>query len=114
MTRTPLRRFSVRRLAENRLYQYRRKHFLLAHPYCQVWLAEHGVAEAVAIRDGGRVPLTGAPVSVPLATEIHHINKRRGTDLLDQQHWLAVSPEAHRRIEDNKAWARAQGYLLDF
>ena len=79
-----------------------------------MWLAEHGVEEAVALRLGGRVPLAGALVSVPLATEIHHRNKRRGADLIDPQHWLAVSAAAHRRIEDHKTWARAQGYLLDF
>lgn len=114
MNSAPLRRLSARRLEEDRLYQYRRKCFLLAHPYCQVWCAEHGVGEAVAIRQGGRLPLAGAIVSVPLATEIHHTNKRRGADLLDQQQWLAVSQAAHRRIEDHKAWARAQGYLRDF
>jgi hypothetical protein len=114
MNRSSLRRLSARRLVENRLYQYRRKLFLLAHPYCQVWCAEHGVAEEVAIRQGGRLPLDGAMVSVPLSTEIHHVNKRRGADLLDPRFWLAVSAEAHRRIEDHKDWARARGYLRDF
>lgn len=114
MIRRPLRRLSVHRLEENRLYSYRRKLFLLAHPYCQVWCAEHGITEEVAIRQGGRLPLDGATVSVPLSTEIHHVNKRRGVDLLDVRFWLAVSAEAHRRIEDHKAWARARGYLRDF
>jgi hypothetical protein len=34
MRRTTLRRISARRLAETSLYHYRRKQFLLAHPYC--------------------------------------------------------------------------------
>jgi hypothetical protein len=51
---------------------------------------------------------------VPLATQVHHRNKRRGADLLDQTEWLAVSASAHHRIENDKAWARAQGYLLNF
>jgi hypothetical protein len=51
---------------------------------------------------------------VPLSTEIHHKNKRRGADLLEPHFWLAVSQDAHRRIEENKAWARAECYLLDF
>lgn len=114
MNRTPLRRISARRLGENWLYQYRRKEFLSAHPYCQVWLAEHGLAEADVIRRGGRVAFDGVVSTAPLATEIHHKNKRRGADLLDSQYWLAVSQVGHRRIEENKTWARAQGYILDF
>lgn len=114
MNRTPLRRISARRLEETRWYHYRRRQFLLAHPYCQVWLAEHGIAEDVAQRQRGRVQFDGAIVSVPLATEIHHQNKRRGVDLLEQRYWMAVSRDAHERIEGNKAWARAQGFLLDF
>jgi len=114
MIRTPLRRISARRLTETTLYRYRRTQFLLAHPYCQVWLVEQGIAETDAVRLHGRVQLGGVTVSIPLSTEIHHVNKRRGTDLFDPRFWLAVSPGAHRQIESNKAWARAQGYLLDF
>lgn len=114
MIRSALRRVSGRRLEETWLYRYRRREFLGAHPYCQIWLAEHQVAEADAILQGGRVPVRGATVSIPLSTQIHHTNKRRGTDLLDVRHWLAVSADAHRRIETNKAWARAQGFLHDF
>jgi hypothetical protein len=102
------------RREESALYQLRRRTFLLRHPYCQVWLAEHGLAEAGVVRDGGRARLGSDWVAAPLSTEIHHRNKRRGEDLLDQRHWLAVSREAHRRIESDKAWARARGYLLDF
>lgn len=114
MNRVPLRRISARRLEETSLYRYRRIQFLRAHPYCQVWLAEHGIAETDAVRQQGRVHLDGVAVSIPLSTEIHHVNKRRGTDLLDPRFWLAVSAGAHRRIESNKPWARAQGYLRDF
>ena len=114
MNRAPLRRISARRLEENSLYRYRRTQFLLAHPYCQVWLAEQGIAEMDAVRQHGRVQRGGFTVSIPLSTEIHHVNKRRGADLLDSRFWLAVSTGAHRQIESNKAWARAQGYLLDF
>lgn len=81
MKRTTLRRVSMRRLSELSLYHYRRKQFLLAHPYCQVWLAEHGVQEETAIRQGGRVECGGVTEIIPLSTEIHHKNKRRGADL---------------------------------
>lgn len=114
MNHSMLRPMSFRRLEQTSLYLYRRKLFLLAHPYCQVWLAEHGVAEAEALRGGGVIEVGGATAIIPLATEIHHQNKRRGRDLLDQQYWMAVSTYGHRRIEANKAWARAQGFLLDF
>ncbi len=114
MKRTTLRRVSMRRLSELSLYHYRRKLFLRAHPYCQVWLAEHGVQEETAIRQGGRVECGGVMEIIPLSTEIHHKNKRRGGDLLDQDYWMAVSLDAHRGIEGNKAWARALGYSSNF
>lgn len=61
-----------------------------------------------------RVLLDGSAAIIPIATEIHHTNKRRGADLLDPQGWLAVSPEAHQRIEANKTGARGTGWRLDF
>jgi hypothetical protein len=114
MRRSALRRISGRRLMETSFYRYRRHQFLLAHPYCQVWLAENGVAEEDAIRLEGQAVINGVTVSIPLATEIHHKNKRRGDDLLDQEHWMAVSEDAHHRIESDKAWARAMNFLLPF
>lgn len=84
MKRSPLRRISARRLEETWLYCYRCRQFLLAHPYCQVWLAEHGVAESTAIHQQGRVAVGGVIVSVPLSSQVHHKNKRRCADLLDQ------------------------------
>jgi hypothetical protein len=112
--RTPLRRISERRLLQNGYYLYRRKRFLDEHPYCQVWLREHGIAEEQALRNGGVVKWEGASVSVPLSTQIHHANKRRGMDLLDEANWLAVSAEYHGRIEGQKSWARDRGYLRPF
>jgi len=110
-----LKPMSDRRLLDSPLYRYRRQQFLLLHPYCQVWLAEHHLTEDEAKQQQGLVRLPDqSTVSVPLATEIHHRNKRRGADLLDQSEWLAVSREAHARIEGHKTWARAHGYLRDF
>jgi hypothetical protein len=114
MKRARLKRISYRRLIETTLYRRRTKEFLIAHPYCQVWLAEHNVLEAEAIQSGGVVMVGNSRVSVPLSTQVHHKNKRRGTDLLDEQHWMAVSSPYHRRIECNKEWARMHSYLLDF
>lgn len=114
MKRTRLNRISARRLLETDLYCYRIRQFLLLHPYCQVWLAENNIPESHAIQSGGVVTLTtGSRVSVPLATQVHHMNKRRGADLLNETQWLAVSSVYHREIEEYKTWARAKGYLLD-
>jgi hypothetical protein len=53
-------------------------------------------------------------LDAPRATEIHHMNKRRGKMLLDESFWLAVCRKNHERIEQNKKWAREQGFLLNF
>lgn len=34
--------------------------------------------------------------------------------LLDENFWLAVCRANHERIENNKTWAREQGFLLNF
>lgn len=114
--RTPLRRVSFRRLQQLRLYWVRRARFLRAHPYCQLWLKEHGVDEAEAIRQRGCLRL-GAPrrlVFVPRSATVHHRNKRRGARLLDEREWRAVGWSGHRAIEDHKAWARGRGFLKPF
>jgi hypothetical protein len=115
LKRSRLRRISARRLFETDLYRYRVRLFLLKHPYCQVWLAERGIEEEWAKAQNGLVCGTdGVRMVVPLATQVHHRNKRRGADLLDQTEWLAVSREAHAWIENHKDWARARGFLRDF
>ncbi len=112
---TPLRRVSLRRLEQLRSYAARRAQFLRDHPYCQLWLAEHGVDEARTIRERGVLPFGGQPrVQVPRSATVHHRNKRRGGRLLDEREWLAVSWTGHRRIEDHKAWARDRGFLKSF
>jgi hypothetical protein len=117
MIRSGIRRMSDRRLAQTSFYNYQIKRFLQEHPYCQVWLAENSVSEEDAKRQGGRVRL-GSPdsplVSIPLATEVHHKNKRRDEDLLEQKYWMAVSRDGHEKIENNKAWSRSGGFLLPF
>lgn len=116
LRRTPLRRISSRRLDEQAEYRIRSAAFLLAHPYCQVWLTERGIDERVAIRCSGVLDF-GPGVSrvlVPRSRTVHHRNKRRGPRLLDESEWMAVSWAAHQRIENNKAWARERGYLRPF
>jgi hypothetical protein len=108
---------SARHASDIESYDVSRLRFLSEHPYCQVWLHEHGIGEELAIRNKGNVRLgerNSPVVPVPLATEVHHKNKRRSEMLLDTRYWMAVSAEAHKRIETHKDWARAAGYLLDF
>ena len=113
--RTPLSRVSSRRAEELRRYRGRCAQFLELHPYCQVWLAEHGIDEAAAVRRCGWVRLcSGARVRAPRASSVHHTNKRRHGRLLDETRWMAVSAAGHAAIEVNKPWARARGYLSNF
>lgn len=113
---SPLNRISPRRLLEQQCYAARRERFLQDHPFCQLWLAEHGIKEAWAIHQRGvlRFGPGRPPVFVPRSATIHHTNKRRGRRLLDEQNWMAVSWCGHRTIECNKTWARERGYLAQF
>lgn len=115
-----LRKASPKRAKQLREYSTARKVFLAAHPICQVWLAENGWEELGSYQYGSmRYGITLGMLlhynfAAPFSTEVHHKNKRRGAMLLDQAFWMAVSREAHERIESNKAWAREKGYLLNF
>jgi len=120
----PLRRVSKKRAAQNRIYGKKRAAFFEAHPICQVWLKEEGWTEHKnnsatkkyldEIRKICPIVALSICENAPLATEIHHVNKRRGEMLNDERFWLAVCSANHRRIEDNKSWARERGFLKDF
>lgn len=113
---SPLRRVSTCRRQQLRHYETRRVEFLREHPYCQFWLAEHGIAEELAIRRHGILRLRPGvpPLHVPRSSTVHHRNKRRGARLLDEREWMAVSWTSHRAIEAGKRWARERGYLRAF
>jgi len=93
MKRTPLRKTSKKRAAQLREYAARRKAFLfIDKPH---YFAGCGVRGCVDI-----------------ATEIHHKKGREGKWLLDEKYWMPVCRFHHARIEENRAWAKEQGYLL--
>lgn len=46
------------------------------------------------------------------STEIHHKKGRIGKLLIDERYFLAVSPEGHRKIENNPEWAYEMGYSI--
>jgi len=80
----------ISKAQSRRLYKYRkaRKEYLEEHPVCEV--CDH-----------------------QRATEIHHKKGKLGVLLWDKRFFLATDFECHRRLENNRAAARAKGYLLD-
>lgn len=98
---------SKKRATQILTYLTERKAFLKANPVCQVWLKENRRQSSAT--NGDLIACRA-----PIATEIHHIAKRRGAALNDTSKWLAVCRENHERIEQNKVWARANGYLDNF
>lgn len=100
MKRTRLRQVSVVRAKELRQYSKLRKIYLEAHPYCEVWLAEHDLK------------YEGAPLEAPLSQDIHHRQGRQRAKLNDTSMWLAVCRELHNQIHNNPKWAYEMGYLV--
>jgi len=88
MKRTPLRKVSKKRAAQNREYSRVRAKFLEDNPFCEA-------------HDG-----------YGLSTQIHHMNHREGIRLLDRKYFLAVCDECHRKIHNNPLWAREHGLLI--
>lgn len=119
----PIRKVSLKRARQLREYSARRTYYLREHPVCEVWLREHQwfwnrTHYSKQISTHMIIHCTPAELieryHAPSATEIHHTNKRRGAMLNDERHWLAVCRENHQRIENDKSWARANGFLLNF
>lgn len=123
LKRTPIRRVSTKRAKQLREYATRRDRYLAENPICEVWLRENGWQKKGAglyEKTVGAVTVEIAAdalsenVHAPASAEIHHVNKRRGAMLNDENHWLAVCRKNHERIENDKAWARREGFLLNF
>jgi hypothetical protein len=121
--KTRLRSESPKRRAQRQDYTKLRRQYLADNPICEVWLRENGwqkIARHIYEKQTGHFTFTRGPNGLteenkaPAATEIHHMNKRHGTRLCDTTHFLAVCRANHDRIENNKAWARREGFLLNF
>lgn len=121
--KTPLKRggpvyripkIKAKRLSERREYSRAKAAYLLAHPFCQVFLARNGIDEREVMRDysgsSGAVYFKGK--KIPWSNQIHHRNKCRGVLLNDQRWWIACCPAEHEWIENNKGTARLLGFLL--
>lgn len=79
-----MKQVSIKQSKRLREYSKARKEYLLENEYCAVC--------------GG------------IATQIHHIQGKIGDLLCDKNNLLAVCFPCHRRIEDNPAWAKENGY----
>lgn len=75
-----------KRLEELKEYRRRRRAFLQANPVCKV--------------DG----------CSNKATDVHHMAGRVGRFFLATAYWLAACRWCHRKIEENPAWAKENGY----
>ena len=119
--RKPIKRVSDKRRKQNAEYMKVRATYLSEHPYCEVWLMEHGVSREQVDADNGYAeivvscPAGGLTqtrmVKVPLATEIHH-KEKRGKNLCNVETFLAVCRDSHNDIHRMPSWARANGYLV--
>ena len=100
--RKPIKRVSDRRAAQLNEYFGLRERYLAAHPYCEVWLAEHAM-ECLK---------TASASGAPRSCEIHHRRGRVGRQLLDTNFFLAVCRANHERIHANPKWAYEKGFLI--
>ena len=110
--KTPMKRISTRRRKQRSRYSRQEEACLIAHPFDQVWIAVHGLSEALVIEVDGFVTIEGRLMKCPRSDQVHHRNKCCHGRLTDERWWMATSRESHERIEHRKAWAREEGYLL--
>lgn len=86
MKRTPLRRVSKKHAQNLVTYRALRLAYLEDNPVCEM-------------------PSCHQP-----ATTIHH-KAKRGISLNKIDTWMGLCMLCHQKVEDNKLWARAEGYL---
>lgn len=86
-TSSPLRKVSVKRLTENKIYSVLKKKFLEKHPRCQ--------CKGCSRR----------------AIDIHHRNGRGGHNFLDVTTFMAICRAHHQILHDMPNQARELGYL---
>jgi hypothetical protein len=98
---------SKKRKKDSRVYSQKRKAFLSANPFCEVFV---GVYQTKSWGQLHKIwPLLGL---FPRSCDIHHKAGRSGTNYLDETKWMAVSREGHDWIHSHPKEARAKGWLL--
>jgi hypothetical protein len=93
--RRPINPISVKRRADKREYDRRRKKFLADYPLC-------------------RCCVVLAAAKIQPATQIHHCRGRRGSNYLDVKTWIGTCPAHHDQIHRDPKWAREHGFLGSF
>lgn len=95
-----------------------KRQYLTEHPFCQATIARLGLDESEVLKAWLRKGYGPVFVfaykgqTIPAAVDIHHRNKSNGPRRCDVHFFLSVARNVHDQIEDNKAWARAEGLLL--
>jgi hypothetical protein len=111
--KTRLRPVSKRRSADMKLYSSLRKDFLAMYPLCYVYWQEVLLqSTGLSYECWSNMVREGGYENPCPASDIHHVHKR-GKNYLDTTTWMSVSRKNHERIEQNKKWARACGYLAN-
>jgi hypothetical protein len=87
MKKTPLRRVSKKQQARLRIYYKLKDDYLSQNPVCEICNK----------RGSG-------------STDVHH-KEKRGPKLNDVSTWAALCRQCHSYVEDNKSWAREEGWL---
>ena len=112
LKRTRLKPVSKKRAKDMKTYSAKRTAYLAAHPYCQatIRLLHKDEAEVIA-NNGWYANLWARMVRCPKSCDIHHVQKRGGSNYLDESTWLAVCREIHEKIHADSNWARSEGLL---
>lgn len=111
-------RVSARKRRRDEDYHVLRARYLIEHPFCQITIARLGFSEERVLAKARGLDATNCEgiyfegQLIPIATQIHHRNKRLGRRQNDARFWLAAAPGPHEWVEGDKAAARAAGYLL--
>tara|TARA_R110001583_G_C5485364_1_gene394249 strand:+ start:389 stop:661 length:273 start_codon:yes stop_codon:yes gene_type:complete len=90
MKRTPLKRVSRAMKIALAIYAVLRPKYLSEHPTCECKGCNRN------------------------SVDIHHTKKPRKKYMNAVDTWMAVCRTCHEEIENNKSWAREQGYLENF
>lgn len=93
MKKTPLRKMSKQKQADNRKYRKAK----------QEWVTERWKEDGLRCQFEGCTELANC--------EPHHIYGRVGKNLYDKSTFMAVCQYHHRYIHENAKWAREKGYL---
>jgi hypothetical protein len=107
--RTPLRKKSKKRSAEENEYMRLREEFLQEHDLCQLWLEVNGLDESDF---GDRI--RAFSMGCPKSNQIHHkcCGKNRKATYLRTDTWMAVSQSGHDFIHANPKLSYERGWLL--